>query len=110
MADRVLDWISSGLAEVASSDNPGVRVWPNFYSEDGFATALQAHVPIPEPKGMKSHWVELAGIVRMGRLVLYVGLVLYAEEPSSLRFAKVKRERWLDFLTIEKNPEMAGYR
>jgi hypothetical protein len=110
MADRVLDWISSGLAEVASFDTPGVRVWPPFYSEDGFATALQAHVPIPEPKGMKSHWVELAGAVRMGRLVIHVGLVLYVEEPSNLRFMKVKRERWLDFLAIEKTQATAGTR
>jgi hypothetical protein len=110
MADRVLDWISSGLAEVASFDSPGVRVWPPFYSEDGFATALQANVPIPEPKGMKSHWVELAGVVRMGRLAMHVGLVLCTEDPSNLRFVKVKRERWLDFLTIEKSPAMAGTR
>jgi hypothetical protein len=110
MADRVLDWISSGLAEAAVYDAPGVRVWPPFYSASGFATALQSHVPIPEPKGMKSHWVELAGAVRMGRLVIHVGLVLHTEEPSTLRLVKVKSDRWMDFLAVEKNPEMAGTR
>jgi hypothetical protein len=110
MADRVLDWISSGLAEVAVYDAPGVRIWPPLYSAGGFATALQTHVPIPEPKGMKSHWVELAGAVRMGRLVILVGLVLHTEEPSTLRLVKVKSDRWMDFLAVEKNPEMAGTR
>jgi hypothetical protein len=110
MLDRVLDWIKSGLAEVGSSDNPGVRVWPPFYSADGFATALQTNVPLPEPKGSKSHWVVLAGAVRMGRLIVHVGLLLYAEEASNLRFVKVKNERWLDFLGIEKTPAMAGTR
>jgi hypothetical protein len=104
MADRVLDWIKDGLAEVASFDGPGVRVWPPFYSADGFATALQNNVRIPEPQGIKSHWVLLAGSVRMGRPVIHVGLLLYAEDANSLRLIKVKQEQWLDSLTIEKTP------
>jgi hypothetical protein len=104
MADRVLDWIKNGLAEVAAHDGPGVRVWPPFYSADGFATALQSNVSIPEPPGMKSHWVLMAGSVRMGRLVIHVGLLLHAEDANSLRLIKVKQEQWLDSLTIEKTP------
>jgi hypothetical protein len=108
MADRILDWIKRGLAEVASYDYPGVRVWPMFPSADGFANALQAHVPIPQAKGAKSNWVLIAGSVQMGRAIIHVGMVLYTEEKSSLRFIKVKDERWLDVLSIEKNPEMIG--
>jgi hypothetical protein len=104
MADRVLDWIKNGLAEVAAHDGPGVRVWPPFYSADGFATALQNNVPIPEPPGRRSHWVLMAGSVRMGRLVIHVGLLLYAEDANSLRLIKVKQEQWLDSLAIEKTP------
>ena len=61
MADRVLDWIKPGLAAIASNDQPAVRVWPPFYSADGFASAVAANVPIREPEGMKSHWVLAAG-------------------------------------------------
>jgi hypothetical protein len=104
MADRVLDWIKDGLAEIAANDGPGVRVWPPFYSADGFATALQSNVPIPEPQGMKSHWVELAGAARMGRVVIHVGLLLYAEDVNNLRLIKVKNEQWLDSLAIERTP------
>jgi hypothetical protein len=102
MADRVLDWIKDGLAAVASNDSPGVRVWPPFYSFDGFATALPAYVPAPTAKGMKSRWVMLAGSVRMGKLIVHVGLLLHAQEATSLGYIKVKGERWLDALAIEK--------
>jgi hypothetical protein len=110
MADRVLDWIKRGLAEVASYDSPGVRVWPPFYGSEGFANALQSNVPLPEPKGTKSHWVEVAGEVRIGRGLIHVGLVLYAEDANSIRFIRVKDERWLDSLAIEKTPAEVGYR
>jgi hypothetical protein len=108
MADRVLDWIKEGLAQVASYDTPGVRVWPPFYSADGFATALPSYVPVPTGRGAKSHWVLLAGPVTMGRLIIQTGLLLYTEEANSLGFIKVKGERWLDALAIEKTPASAA--
>jgi hypothetical protein len=107
MADRVLDEIKPGLAEITSYDNPGVRVWPAFYSSDGFATSLASNLVLPEPKGMKSHWVVMAGEVRMGRLLIHVGLALYAQKANNLRFVPVKGERWLNSLTVEKVPETA---
>jgi hypothetical protein len=107
MADRVLDEIKPGLAEITSYDNPGVRVWPAFYSSDGFATGLASNLVIPEPKGMKSHWVVMAGDVRMGKLLIHVGLALHAEKANNLRFVQVKGERWLNSLTVEKVPETA---
>jgi hypothetical protein len=110
MADRVLDWIKRGLAEVASHDDPGIRIWPPFPSAAGFAKAVQARVAVPESKGMKSHWVVLAGAVRMGRSIIRVGLALHAEDRNNLRFIEIKDERWLDFLTIEKTPDMIGAR
>jgi hypothetical protein len=108
MADRVLDEIKPGLAEITSYDNPAVRVWPAQYSTDGFATSVASNVIIPEPKGMKSRWVVMAGDVRMGRLLIHVGLALNAERPNNLRFIQVKGERWLSSLTVEKVPETAG--
>jgi hypothetical protein len=108
MADRVLDWIKPGLSEVAASNQPGVRVWPASYSFDGFALTLQANVPLPEPKGTKSHWVVVAGDVRMGRIVLHVGLALYTRERNSLRYLRVKGERWPSVLAIKKVPQTAA--
>jgi hypothetical protein len=110
MADRVLDWIKPGLANVASYDPPGVRVWPPFYSADGFAVALAANVPIPEPKGMKSHWVLVAGQIKIGRVGIHVGLILYADETNSLRLIHVRGERWLSVLGVGETSEEAAIR
>jgi hypothetical protein len=110
MADRVLDWMKPGLAAVVSHEPPAVRVWPPFYSAEGFATALATNVPIREPKGMKSHWVLVGGQVRMGRTIIHVGLAVYTEQASSLRMLRVKGERWMDVFDVEAVGESAGAR
>jgi hypothetical protein len=110
MADRVLDWIKTDLAQVASYDQPGVRLWPPFYSADGFAANLASNVAIPEPPGIKSHWVLVAGRAKMGRVVINVGLAFYAEEANSLRLLKVRGERWLKVIGVTEAPAMAGRR
>ncbi len=110
MADRILDWIKEDSALVASYDQPGVRLWPPFYSQDGFASNLAANVPIPEPPGRKSHWVLLAGRVKMGRAVINVGIALYTDEASSLRLVKIRGDRWLDVLGVTDTRAMAGSR
>ena len=110
MADRVLDWIKAGLADVTSGDYPRVRVWPPFYSFDGFATAFAANVPIPGPKDEQSRWVLVAGQVKMGLAVIQVGLALYADEDNTLRNLKVKGERWLDVLGVKDERRAVGAR
>jgi hypothetical protein len=110
MVDRVLDWIKPGLADVTSGDYPRVRVWPPFYSLEGFATAFAANVPIPGPKDQQSHWVLVAGQVRMGLAVIQVGLALYADEDNTLRNIKVKGERWLDVLGVKEERQAVGAR
>ncbi len=110
MVDRVLDWIKPGLAEATASDYPRVRLWPPFYSFDGFATALAANITIPEPKGEKSHWVVVAGQVKMGLAVIHVGLALYADDPNTLRNLKVPGEQWLSVLGVKETREPARAR
>src|SRR5262249_14719439 len=102
MVERVLDWIKSGLAEVTAVDYPRVRVWPPFYSGDGFTTAFANNVVIPEPKGEQSHWVLVSGQVKMGRAIINVGLGLYADEANTLRSLTVKREQWLSVLGVKR--------
>ena len=109
-ADRILDWIKEDSALVASYDQPGVRLWPPFYSQDGFTSNLASNVPIPEPTGRKSHWVLLAGRVKMGRAVINVGMALYTDEASSLRLVKVRGDHWLDVLGVVDTRTMAGSR
>jgi hypothetical protein len=105
MVDRVLDWIKPGLSEVTASDYPRVRLWPPYYSFNGFATSLATNVAIPEPPGEKSHWVVVAGQVQMGRAVIHVGLALYADDPNTLRNLKVQGEQWLSVLGVKETGE-----
>jgi hypothetical protein len=110
MTDRVLDWIKPGLAHVTAIDYPRVKVWPLFYSFDGFANAFASNVVIPEPKGEKSHWVLVHGQVKMGQAIIHVGLGLYADEASTLRKIKVENEQWLGVLGVHETqqPVRAG--
>jgi hypothetical protein len=110
MSDRVLDWIKAGLAEATATDYPRVRVWPVFYSHDGFATAFAANVPIPEPKGTKSRWVLVSGQVRMGKAIIHVGLGLYADEPNTLRNLTVKGEKWAGVISVKDVRQPVGAR
>ena len=97
-----------GVAEVASVDYPRVRVWPPFYSRDGFAAASTSNVPLPEPKGEKSRGVLVSGQVKMGRAVLYVGLGPYADEAGSMRHLTVKGERWPGVIGVTKARQPVG--
>jgi hypothetical protein len=110
MADRILDWIKPGLAQIASGDYPRVRTWPPFYNADGFAAGFAKNVAIPEAKGTRSHWVLVAGQVKIGVSVINVGLAFYADEESTLRNLTVKRDRWLDVLSVEKADRLVGAR
>ena len=110
MSDRVLDWIKPGSAQIAAFDQPAVRVWPPFYSPDGFASNVLANVPLPEPPGMKSQWVLVAGRVKMGRVVINVGMALSASEPNSLRLIKVRGENWLNVLGVTATASLARWR
>jgi hypothetical protein len=102
MADRVLDWIKPGLAELTSGDYPAVRVWPPFFSAGGFASAVAANVVFPNLAGERSHWVVLVGQVKMGQAVVNVALGLYADEPHSMRTIKVTDNQWLGVLSVQE--------
>jgi hypothetical protein len=110
MVDRVLDWIKPGLAEVTASDYPRVRVWPAFYSRDGFALAFASNVVIPALKGEQSRWVLVSGRIRMGRAIINVGMGLYADEANTLRSLTVKREQWLSVLGVKQARQPVGAR
>jgi hypothetical protein len=110
MVDRVLDWIKPGLAEVTTGDFPRIKVWPPFYSLDGFATAFAANVPIPGPKKEPTRWVLVAGQVKMGKALVQVGLALHADEATTLRNVKVKGEHWLDIIGVKETRQLAGAR
>jgi hypothetical protein len=110
MVDRVLDWIKPNLAEVTAPDEPRVRLWPPFYSREGFASTIRAKVAIPEPKGEMSNWVVVSGRVSMGISTVNVGLILFADEPNKLRHISVRDEQWLSALGVKESRQQVGAR
>jgi hypothetical protein len=110
MADRVLDWIKPGLADVTTGDYPRICAWPLFYGYAGFATAFKTNVPIPQKKGEPSRWVLVTGRVTMGNAVLNIGLALYTEDETTLRHLEIKNEQWLDVLGVKDTRQLAGAR
>jgi hypothetical protein len=107
MADRVLDWIKPGLAQVSARDYPAVHVWPPFLSSSGFAQAVRANVIFPELAGEKSPWALVVGQVKMGQAVINVALGLYAEEPNTMRVLKVSGTQWLSVVGVQESSEAA---
>ena len=105
MADRVLDWIKPGLAEVTGVDYPRVRVWPPQYSYDGFATAFLHHTKTPDPPGYPSHWVLIAGRVQVGRKATFLGLAFWTPEASTIGRVKLRSDQWMDVLRIDRVQE-----
>jgi hypothetical protein len=101
MVDRVLDWIKPGLAHITAPDEPRVRLWPPFYSRGGFSSMIRDNVAIPEPKGKRSKWVVVSGKVAMGVTTVNVGLILYADEPNTLRHISIRDEQWLGALGVK---------
>lgn len=110
MVDRVLDWIKPGLAEATATDYPRVRLWPPCYSVDGFASQFANFVSIPDPRGAKSHWVLLSGQVKMGQVIVNVGLAAYTDTPTAMRNIKIKREDWLGVVGVQATSEVAQAR
>jgi hypothetical protein len=103
MVDRVLDWIKPGLAQVTAPDEPRARLWPPSYSREGFTATIRDNVVIPEPKGERSNWVVVSGRVTMGLTTINVGLILFADEPNTLRNISIKGEQWLGALGVTES-------
>jgi hypothetical protein len=110
MVDRVLDWIKPDLAEVTAPDEPRVRLWPPFYSREGFTSTIREHVAIPQRKGERSNWVVVTGRVSMGVTTINVGLILFADEPNTLRHIRVRDEQWLSAIGVKESRQRVGAR
>ncbi len=105
MAESLLDYVKPGLADVLESDVPRVVVWPRQPSEDRFQQLFFGNMEVPEPRGRRSHWVLLAGTIRLGRQKVHLGLAAYAEQASLLREVRIDKENWEPVLGLQPTEE-----
>jgi hypothetical protein len=104
-ADQVpelLDDLLRGLAGFLNADKPRVRVWPPQLSVAGFAPSFFRLVESPDDEGVKSHWIRLAGPIRIGGTPYLLGLALFADELSKLGTITLEPRDWVKHLQIEK--------
>jgi hypothetical protein len=101
MAANLLDYVRPGLGEVVDNDVPRVRVWPRQASEAAFFETFFRSVVIPEARDRRTHWVLVAGTLKLGRQKLFLGLGTYADTASNMREVRVQKEDWDPVLRVQ---------
>ena len=105
MAENLLEYVRPGLGDVVLADVPRVKVWPRPPGEGTFVNLFFRMVQPPEARTRRSHWVLMAGTIRLGRQKVHLGLAVYADIASHLREIRVEKENWESVLELRKSEE-----
>jgi hypothetical protein len=98
----MLDDFRRGLGDLVRADKPRVCVWPPQLSSSGFAPTFFRLVESPDPAGAKSHWIRIAGPIKIaGRSYLF-GLACLTDHPSKIGTINVTVNEWRDRLAIDR--------
>lgn len=98
---ELLDKAVPGLGALARHDRPRVVLWPAPISESGFAGSFHRATPTGQGAEELSRWVFLAGRARGGGEAIFIGLALWADEPTTLGRKNLKPMEWLEVLRLE---------
>jgi len=101
LVPKLLERLLPGLSEIVVDDEPRVRIWPGQHSYDGFAVTFHRSTPLPEGEGKQSQWIPVAGRAKIGPQPLLLGLVLWAEEPTTLTRRTLEPHEWSVALRIK---------
>lgn len=99
---ELLDDLLRGLGAFVKTDKPRVRVWPPQLSAAGFAPSFFRLVESPDEEGRKSHWVRVAGPIKVGGKLYLLGLALFTEEANKLGTVLLEPPEWVKRVQIEK--------
>jgi len=99
-AESLLNFITPNLGDLAMRDYPEVKIWEAQYSPEGFTQLFNQNVRVPEPKGQKSRWITISGLVRLGPDKVHVGMAVLADTPNQIRTINLNGDQWLDILRI----------
>jgi hypothetical protein len=98
--ERLLDKLIPGLGAVAAHDRPFIRIWPPQLSQMGFTNAFHRCTVKHDPEDEPSRWILVAGRTVIHKQPLFLGLGLWAEEPSTLGRLNLEPHQWLDVLRL----------
>ena len=68
----------------------------------GFAPTFFRLVESPDEDGKKSHWIRVAGPIKVGGKPFLLGMALYSDEATKLGMIDLKATEWSEHLQIEK--------
>jgi hypothetical protein len=98
---ELLERLVPGLAEIAEDDQPRVRIWPPQHSYEGFSVTFHRNTPLPEGEGNLSQWIPVAGRAKIGAQPVLLGLVLWAEDQTTLTRRTLEPHEWPIALRIK---------
>jgi hypothetical protein len=99
---ELLDDLLRGLGTFVKTDKPRVKVWPPQLSVAGFAPSFFRLVESPDDVGKKSHWIRMAGVIKIGGKPFLLGMALYSEELTKFGTLELDPTAWVKHLHIEK--------
>ena len=99
---ELLNDFMRGLSGFLQSDKPRVTVWPPQLSVAGFAPSFFRLVPPPDPPGSKSHWIRVAGPIKVAGVPYLLGLAFFSEEVTKIGQIQLETMEWNRHLEIER--------
>jgi hypothetical protein len=91
---KILDRLVPGLGFIAAHDEARVRIWPAQLSYEGFKATFHRNTPLPEGEDNPSHWIPVAGRIKVRNKQLLLGLALWTEETTSLPRRMLDPHQW----------------
>jgi hypothetical protein len=100
--DKLIDRLLPGTGALVRDDRPQVRIWPPQLSHQAFGNLFHRHTILPHLEGTPSPWVLVAGLGKLGKEPLLLGLVLWADKPNSIGRLTLEPRQWRDVFHIKE--------
>ena len=99
---ELLDDFRRGLGELIKADKPRVCIWPPQLSSSGFAPTFFRLVESPDPPATRSHWIRIAGPIKIAGKSYLLGLACLADHTSKIGTFNVTVNEWRERLAIDR--------
>jgi hypothetical protein len=99
---EILDDFRRGLGAFIQSDRSRVCIWPPQLSSSGFAPTFYRLVESPDAAGDRSHWIRIAGPIKIAGKSYLLGLACLADHTSKIGTINVTANEWRDRLAIDR--------
>jgi hypothetical protein len=99
---ELLDDFRRGLGSLIQADKPRVCVWPPQLSSSGFAPTFFRLVESPDPAGERSHWIRIAGPIKIAGKSYLLGVACLADHTSKIGTINVTVNEWRDRMAIDR--------